>query len=201
MISVAQKNRLGICKKVISQFSEMNVTGECIFAWQFVLIYMPSLLRETVESVEKSVGVCRGDTNYKFVSLVPANITVNASVRLNGGWVWSILRLLSFLYANRQRKVVLRAPTDWPHPRNSTSGLFMNPPRAYRCTGSRSNGILARDMLSFVRFGGGTKARVAQAGQRFNLGSLRVFGSQSSPSIGIIVVDLAAKLISSEAYF
>jgi len=45
---------------------------------------------------------------------------------------------------------------------------------------------------------GAVRKRVAQAGQRFNLGSLRVFGNQSSPPIGVIVGDFAAKFIRPE---
>lgn len=58
-------------------------------------------------------------------------------------------------------------------------------PRMFRCTGSRSNGILARDVHVSSLDSGAERKRAPQAGQRFNLGLLRVFRSQSFSSIEI----------------
>lgn len=57
--------------------------------------------------------------------------------------------------------------------------------RTYRCTGSQSNGILARDVHVSSLDSGAERKRAPQAGQRFNLGLLRVFRSQSFSSIEI----------------
>lgn len=57
--------------------------------------------------------------------------------------------------------------------------------RTYRCTGSQSNGILARDVHVSSLDSGAERKRAPQAGQRFNLELLRVFRSQSFSSIEI----------------
>lgn len=143
------------------------------------------------------VGVCRGDSNYKFAFLVLTNITVSASVWLNGRSARSALCLLSFLFANRQRKVVLRAgQTDHTHATVSPVYLWIR--RIRIATLARDQTVFLYGMCVSSLDLGAVRKRVVQAGQRFNLGSLRVFGSQSFPSVRITVVDFAAKFIRSE---
>jgi len=68
---------------------------------------------------------------------------------------------------------------------------------------TRYQTVFLYEMCAFSLNSGAVRKHVAQAGQRFNLGSLWMFGSQSSSSIEIIIRDFAVKFIRTEtkAYF
>lgn len=122
---------------------------------------------------------------------------MSASVRLNGRSARSALCLLSFLFANRRRKVVLRVgQTDHTHATVSPVYLWICRIRIAALTRDRT--VFLHGMCVSSLDLGAVRKHVVQAGQRFNLGSLRVFGSQSFPSLGITVGDFAAKFIRSE---